>query len=224
MRTLRLTTALAFAIVLQAAPPAGAAPCAGFVDVDDQNPGQAAFCPSVEWIKNRGVTTGCAIASSYCPNDPVSRLAMAAFMNRLGNAQTPTTIRVDTAPGAVDLDANAVVCQTADLAIGGYPRQAVVDLTFSAQAPGDVDIAADLVKSTDGGANWTVLTAVGNRGWVPTDRWGTLANLATTDLAVSDNVRFGVRVTRASGAVDLSDSRCNLRVAIGSRTGTASPF
>ena len=87
-----------------------------------------------------------------------------------------------------------------------------------------MDIAADLVKSTDGGANWTVLTAVGNRGWIPTDRWGTLANLATTDLAVSDNVRFGVRVTRASGAVDLSDSRCNLRVAIGSRTGTASPF
>jgi hypothetical protein len=224
MRTLRLTTALAFAILLHAASPASAAPCVGFIDVDDQIPGQAAFCPSVEWIKNRGVTTGCAVANSYCPADPVSRLAMAAFMNRLGNALTATTMRVDTSPGAVDLDANAVVCQTADVVVGSYPRQAVLDLTFSAQAPGDVDIAADLVKSTDGGANWTVLTAVGNRGWVPTGRWGTLANLATTDLAVNDNVRFGVRVTRASGAVDLSDSRCNLRVAIGSRTGTASPF
>jgi hypothetical protein len=224
MRALRLPAALGFAFVVYATPPAEAAPCVGFVDVDDSVPAQAAFCPSVEWIKNRSVTTGCSIPNSYCPNDPVSRLAMAAFMNRLGNALTPTTIRVDTAPGAVDLDASAVVCQTADLAIGGYPRQAVVDLTFSAQAPGDVDVAADLVKSTDGGANWTVLTAVGNRGWIPTGRWGTLANLATTDLAVNDNVRFGVRVTRASGAVDLSDSRCNLRVAIGSRTGAISPF
>ena len=223
MRTLRLTTALAFAFALQAAPVVTAAPCVGFVDVDDQIPAQAAFCPSVEWIKNRGVTSGCT-ATEYCPASSVSRLAMAAFMNRLGNALTPTTLRVDTAPGAVDLDANAVVCQTTDVAIGGYPRQAVLDLTFSAQAPGDVDIAADLVKSTDGGANWAVLTAVGNRGWVPTGRWGTLANLATTDLSVNDNVRFGVRVTRAGGAVDLSDSRCNLRVAIGSRTGSVSPF
>jgi len=65
---------------------------------------------------------------------------------------------------------------------------------------------------------------VGNRGWVPVNRWGTVANLATTDLAVGDNVIFGVRVTRASGAADLSDSRCNLRVAIGSRTGAVPPL
>lgn len=127
-------------------------------------------------------------------------------------------------PGAIDLDAGAVVCQTPPQAIVNYPRQAIVDLTFAAQAPGDVDIAADLVKSIDGGANWTQLTTVANRGWIPNGRWGTLANLATTDLAVGDNVIFGVRATRASGAVDLSDSRCNLRVAIGSRTGAVTPF
>jgi hypothetical protein len=138
---------------------------------------------------------------------------------------TPALVRVDTTPGAIDLDANAVVCTTnPPLAVTNFPRQAVVDLTFAAQAPGDVDIAADLVKSTDGGANWTQLTTTGNRGWIPTNRWGTVANLATTNLSVGENVIFGVRVTRASGAADLSDSRCNLRVAIGSRTGGASPF
>lgn len=204
---------------LVAAPSVLAAPCAGFSDVVDTD----SFCPSVEWIKNRQVTLGCA-ATTYCPTNSVTRLAMAAFMNRLGNALTPMQVRVDTTPGAIDLDAHAVVCQSGDIAIAGFPRQAIVDLTFAGFAPGDVDIAADLVKSTDGGANWTPLTAVGNRGWIPTNRWGNVANLATTNLAVNDNVRFGVRVTRASGSVDLADSRCNLRVAIETRTGAASPF
>ena len=104
-----------------------ALPCAGFTDVDDT---RQRFCPNVEWLKNRAVTTGCTSATLYCPTDPVSRLAMAAFMNRLGTALTPAQLRVDAAPGAVDLDANVVVCQTTDLAIAGYPRKAFVDLTL----------------------------------------------------------------------------------------------
>jgi hypothetical protein len=217
MRMLKHATMI---LMLGTAPAAWAQQCAGFSDVLASD----TFCPNVEWIKNRQVTLGCGTGTTYCPFDPVIRLQMAAFMNRLGNALTPVQLRVDTSPGAIDLDAGAVVCQTPPQAIVNYPRQAIVDLTFSAQAPGDVDIAADLVKSIDGGANWTQLTTVASRGWIPNGRWGTLANLATTDLAVGDNVIFGVRATRASGAVDLSDSRCNLRVAIGSRTGAVTPF
>lgn len=217
MRTLRL----ALTVMMLGLAPTAWAQCAGFTDVS----ASSQFCPSVEWIKNRQVTLGCGTGTAYCPNDPVLRIAMAAFMNRLGNALTPVQVRVDTSPGAIDLDASIVVCQTPVQQIVNYPRQAIVDLTFSAQAPADVDIAADLVKTVDGGANWTPLTSVESRGWVPNGRWGTLANVATTNLAVSDNVIFGVRVTRAGGpTVDLSDSRCNLRVAIGSRTGAASPF
>ena len=63
-----------------------AAPCAGFTDVDDTS----AFCPNVEWMKNRGITLGCAV-NLYCPNDLVTRLAMAAFMNRLGESLFPST-------------------------------------------------------------------------------------------------------------------------------------
>jgi hypothetical protein len=72
---------------LAPAPDANAAPCAGFTDVDDTS----AFCPNVEWMKNRGITLGCA-PGLYCPSDPVSRLAMAAFMNRLGTYLPPTLV------------------------------------------------------------------------------------------------------------------------------------
>ena len=63
------------------------APCAGFTDVDSSS----AFCVNVAWMKNRGITLGCA-ADLYCPNDPVSRLAMAAFISRLDRTLPPTIV------------------------------------------------------------------------------------------------------------------------------------
>jgi hypothetical protein len=111
----KMTDKLAIAIVsgclaaLAGSPAAFAAPCSGFTDVDATSP----FCPSVEWLKNRNVTVGCT-ASAYCPDAAVSRLGMAAFMNRLGTALTPVALRYDGAPGAIDLDAGIVACQTAD--------------------------------------------------------------------------------------------------------------
>ena len=58
---------------------AEAAPCAGFTDVDAADP----FCDEVTWMKNRGITLGLT-ATTYGPNNPVSRLQMALFMYRLG--------------------------------------------------------------------------------------------------------------------------------------------
>jgi hypothetical protein len=220
---MRVIRRAACVVLLVFAPAASAVPCAGFTDVDTANPSFAPFCANVEWIKNRGVTQGCT-ATTYCPSEPVSRLAMAAFMNRLGDALTPVLVRLDTSPGAIDLDANAVVCQTTDFAVANFPRTAFVDVTFAGLGPGDVDVAADPVKSTNGGATWTTLTTTANRGFMPTNHWGTMAHVAATDLSVDEDVRFGVRVTRVSGSADLADSRCNLRVAIRSRTGAASPF
>ena len=66
---------------------AQALPCAGFTDVEDTSP----FCGNVTWLKNRGITLGCTSATLYCPNDFVSRLQMAAFMNRLGDSLFPLT-------------------------------------------------------------------------------------------------------------------------------------
>ncbi len=64
------------------APAASAAPCAGFADVDAASP----FCGSVTWLRNEGITVGCGDGSLYCPNDPVSRLAMAGFLKRMADA------------------------------------------------------------------------------------------------------------------------------------------
>ena len=66
---------------------AQALPCAGFTDVDDTSP----FCVNVTWLKNRGITLGCTSTTLFCPGDFVSRLQMAAFMNRLGDSLFPLT-------------------------------------------------------------------------------------------------------------------------------------
>jgi hypothetical protein len=223
----KLTLAIAAATAaLVTAPAAVAAPCAGFTDVDDTVV-SAESCRNVEWLKNRAVTLGCT-STLYCPNDSVSRLQMAAFMNRLGTALTPVQIRVDTAPGAVDLDINAVVCQTADFSVaaGTFPRRAYVDVSFNGSAPADVGLAADVVMTTNGGATWTNLNTVVNRGFVPANQWGGLSDIAYADLDVGQTAKWGVRMSRGgiAGATDLADSRCQLRALVYSRDGTVSPF
>jgi hypothetical protein len=212
---------LIFLLALPLAP-ALALPCAGFTDVDDTSP----FCPNVEWLRNRGVTLGCA-ANLYCPTAAVSRLAMAAFMNRLGTALTPAQYAVDVATGAVDLDGPAVVCQSADVTVAGYPRRALVDLAYAGHATAPVTFAADLVRTVDAGTTWTPIGTQSYPGTVAAGGgWVTVANLASLDLDVGQVVRFGVRVGRAgvAGVIDLDDGRCNLRVLVHSRDGTASPY
>lgn len=76
-------------LLLVAGAPTAGAQCAGFSDV----PTTSGFCANVAWIKNRNITQGCA-PGLYCPNDPVTRLQMAAFLNRLGDALLPTTCAV----------------------------------------------------------------------------------------------------------------------------------
>ena len=212
---------LAASMLTSASDALAAPPCAGFNDVDSSSQ----FCGNVEWIKNRGVTLGCT-ETTYCPLDAVNRLAMAAFMNRLGVALTPSHLVVDFAPGAIDLDAGVVVCQTSDFAVAGFPRRAYVDLSFSGNAPTDVGLAADVAMSTNGGASWSPLNASVNRGVVPANQWGLLSDLGFADLAVGASVRFGVRMSRGglAGAGNLADSRCALRVLLHSRNGTASPL
>jgi hypothetical protein len=226
MRSLRFARRFcrfaALVLLSAAAPPAAVgAPCAGFTDVDSTS----GFCVNVEWLKNRAITFGCT-GTTYCPNDPVGRLTMAAFMNRLGTALTPAQLSVDFAPGAVDLDANLVVCQTQDFVVTGFPRRAYADVSFSGNATADVGVGADLAMSTNGGASWTALNTAPNRGVLAANQWGLLADLGFADLAVGQSVRFGVRMGRGGlpGSANLAASRCALRVLLYSRTGSVSPL
>lgn len=218
-RAIALAALLALAALV--APRAEAVPCAGFTDVEDTSP----FCEAVEWMRNRAITLGCG-ANTYCPSDAVSRLAMAAFMKRLGDALTPVRLSVAEASGAVDLDAGIVACQTGDYAVSGFPRTAYADASFSAGAFANVSFAADLVVSTDSGASWSALHPTPNRGSVTGGFWSTLADIGVRELAVGDTVRFAIRLSRGggSGTTNLGDSSCQLRVLVHSRTGTATPF
>ena len=80
----RFSALLVSALLVIGMPAAAtAAPCAGFTDVDTDDPAKAPFCNSVEWMKNRAITLGCS-STLYCPDDYVTRLQMAAFIYRLG--------------------------------------------------------------------------------------------------------------------------------------------
>ncbi len=201
---------------------AAAAPCAGFGDVDTTN----AFCPNVEWLKNRKVTLGCT-TTQYCPDAAVSRLAMAAFMNRLGTALTPNQVRVEASPGAIDLDAQTVVCKSQPFVAADFPRRAYLDVSFSGLATVDIDLVSDIVMTTDGGISWNTLSPIANRGWTPANKWGGFSDIAYVDLDVGQITNWGIRVVRAGGTggtTDLSASRCVLRATIYSRDGTSSPY
>ena len=63
------------------------ASCVGLGDV----PSGASYCPSVQFLKNRAITLGCT-ATTYCPNDAVTRAQMALFMNRLATSLEPVFV------------------------------------------------------------------------------------------------------------------------------------
>lgn len=216
----RLRPAALALAALVAAPAAQAGPCAGFSDVDSAS----GFCPNVEWIRNRKVTLGCT-ATEYCPAASVTRLQMAAFMNRLGTALTPVVVVAEAQSAALTLDAAPVVCGTADQPIADFPRRALVDASLAGTGPSGVDVGARAVYSLNGGATWQPVHAVVPAAHVPGGQWGQVTDVAVLDLDVATSVRFGVQATRVgTGSGNLADSRCRVRASIGSRDGASSPL
>ena len=194
--------------------------CGTFTDVPLGN----AFCPNIEWMKNRNVTLGCT-ATLYCPTLTVRRDQMAAFMNRLGTAITPLLIAIEQLTGAVTLGNGTVVCQTADTPITGYPRRISVEAIFMGIAGTTTGFGADVVRSFDG-TTWVPLAGESGRGTMVANRWANARARGSYDLTVGQTVRFGLLLTRgdAAGTLALADSRCNLRAVISNRNGLASPF
>ncbi len=79
MRIVRSIVAGLFVLLNGSA--AWAANCAGFTDVATSNQ----FCAAVTYIKDHGITLGCT-GTTFCPDDYVTRLQMAAFLQRAGQA------------------------------------------------------------------------------------------------------------------------------------------
>ena len=238
----RFLYAGAFALAAAAASPAAvAAPCGGFTDVDDSNPGQAPFCANVEWLKNRSITLGCTSTTLYCPTDNVTRLSMAAFMNRLGTALTPVFLRKRTDNAGQNFSGVRTLCITDPVApsltgylVSGFPRTAIVTglLNPFTLDVGGMDLQAKLVFSTDDGATWQPSPA--NDGFAYGSLYATftppgdisLRPHTFFDLQVGQSYRFaiqGVRTT-AQGGGAVANAYCELHVQIISRNGASTPF
>ena len=201
--------------------PALAAPCAGFTDVNDTDP----FCPNVQWVKNRGITIGCSTNTVYCPSEIVTRLAMAVFMNRFGNAMTPVNVTSYNSNFSLDLDANPRVCTTIDYTYS-VPRTAHGVGVVGGGHPNGVTFQVEIVESNDGGTTWTPrsqphpVTAHAN------DRRTASALVPATAMQVGTTYRFALRVTRAPGSVlsDLENWQCQLHMRFENRVSLTPPY
>ena len=249
MQRKHLLCAGAIALAAAAASPAAlAAPCAGFVDVDDSS----AFCPNVEWVKNRSITLGCASPpnppNSYCPNDSVTRLQMAAFLNRAGTSLTPVFLRkrqTGAQLGALNYSATQTVCVSdphppslVGFDVNGYPRTAIVTGLLNAFTPdGPFDLEAQIVFSTNNGATWQPVPA--GDGFAYGSLYATspgsgvlfsppfdisLRPFTFIDLNVGFSYRFALQGTRTAGTGSIATSYCELHVQIVNRNGAASPL
>jgi hypothetical protein len=222
-KALRVLAAVAVAAL---AHPVAAAPCAGFVDVDDAS----TFCPSVEWMKNRAITLGCVGANVYCPTDPVNRLSMSAFLQRLGIALTPTTIgSIDVPPGAALTLANApTVCRTLNVFPSAtFPRLAHGKAIFSFVSSGETDVAVQLVETSDGGTTWTPVSPLQSVSAVDQARASLSVILPPRNLGLNLSYEYALRVTRVAGSATAgnpSSYSCRYRLLADNRNPGAPPF
>ena len=186
--------------------------CGEFDDVYQGNP----FCANVTWSRNRMVTEGC-MPNLYCPDRDVSRLAMAAFADRLGAALAPDVVTAEQTPGAIDPVTFIVVCTTSTYPTGTQPRRIVADGVLRAFSSADASIAIRLVASENGGVWYG--NALNGHGFTPAGRWSNHRALAHFDLPANRSVRFGLQVSRGflPPGPALSDSSCNLRIRIDNR-------
>ena len=191
-------------------------------------PTSAFYHNGVEWIFNRGITAGCG-GGLYCPSNNVTRGEMAVFMQKLGIALTPVLLRGSGGGRTLDPDALPIVCQTADYAVGAYPRQALFNPSVSVETAGAMAYFAAIRYSTNGGASWNYIIGVtgsaAGSGSGSGD-WGTVAYSGFMDLDPGTTYKFGIAVGRLSGigVADINDYSCLLTVQVLNRNGTTSPL
>jgi hypothetical protein len=211
--------------------PVGAEPCAGFADVDSTS----TFCPNVEWLKNRAITLGCD-AGLYCPSEPVSRLAMAAFMNRLGTALTPAELHKSVVYNQlIDLDqpgtggtTGPIVCLSDPYAIPatGFPRYASVDGTIAARFNASAESCVNLYYSSNAGTSWNPINDCNMVIGAPAANLGASATTIgqRVELEPGLTYRFALALERNEGSGDPILSVCSLRVTIYNRNGGTPPY
>jgi hypothetical protein len=222
MKKLLLVTSFAAASALAGA--ALAAPCAEFTDVDDTS----SFCVNVAWMKNRAITLGCTSTTLYCPADAVSRLAMAAFMNRLGNTLATTKLFSDANPGPVTIQNGAYgfVCLSTPHA-PTYEQSAIVHGSAWGLVNAPVTWTADLWYSIDGGASFAYMS-----NFIPSfnaTQAGMTSGSAFATMALTPGASYifaillRESVDAPAGTGNFTDVACHLMAEIGNRSTVAAP-
>jgi len=212
MRLRRLFTLTACVALVTVAPRLAAQDCAGFTDV----PAGDAFCPNVTWLKNRAITLGCS-ATLYCPMEAVSRLSMAAFMNRLGDIVSPGVYSTEASGASLATNGGQqVVCITAPVPGRTHDRMVNANAALSYNVTGLVDMGVRVVRSVNGGP----FTGIGV-GAAPHAEAGVRNHQHVTVPAVplvanpAESHRFGVAVSNATISVQsVAGWACHLTVVV----------
>ena len=189
--------------------------CAGFDDVDAASP----FCASVEWMKNRAVSLGCA-PFAFCPSVDVSRLGMAAFMDRLGAALGPTVVW--TTGQFLQLYQSGLACP-GHVPEAAYPRTVIVDAVVS--GVGSTAGVLDLVAARRRATTYAVEPAgavvrVSTDGVQPL----TVRLAGTVQVEADEGLEIGFTWSGDPTSITLGDARCVVRGLVFSRDATHSPF
>jgi len=200
------------------------------------------FCPSVEWVKNRKITTGCGDGSNYCPDSDVTRLAMAAFLERTGKALSSEVIKDHMAavaqaiPGEPPTFPNPLVlCDTGvDSTTVTYPRRALLNATMSGRADASaVAYRVFWVYSTDSGVTFQPIQEGGQNISSPRassgpNEWSGAALAYALDLPANLPLRVFVGVRRdniLTGTTgNFANVNCQMTVSIINANGTTPPL
>lgn len=232
MRITKLLRNFVLVAGLVASPSALAQFCVGFTDVSSSH----GNCGDIEWIKNRGITTGCG-GTLFCPTATVTRETMAAFLARAGKVLTPLDLPLasNTTNGHNLEPVTIIRCQTqaTDVPAATHPRRAYFNSKVNVFAPSaNVVAVADVMYSTNGGASWTAVTGTQvfhslRTGQTPADDVSmyVIGNL-NVDPGVS--IIFGIRIERYVPAGGTPGTTANIycenRVQITNRTSTVQPY
>jgi hypothetical protein len=212
MRKWLTTVGIAAGLFLSSAPVA-AQSCAGFTDVD----AGSSFCPNVTWLKNRGITLGCA-PGLYCPTDAVSRLAMAVFLNRTGDVATPKSFEsYGSASGGVSILGDGMRLMSGGAGqVVDYSRRVQVTGVCSVRVTDAAVVTLDIPISTDLGATWEGVNGI------KANATSAIASGLQANHTVSITVQgqrtippgatelYAVRVRAIGGPGDSNDVRCTM--------------
>ena len=179
-----------------------------FADVPTSSPHH----DDISTIARASVTGGCG-PGLYCPTQTVQRDQMASFIARALRATWPIT-RVGNGSGAIDPDANAIICQTANFTFPVSLRGFVyAHVALRQGTAGELGYKINLTFSGDGGANWTDSSDPFNSFATTYNNgaWSNATLMSAYNPGTGGTLRVGIRVTRDSGVADASDSRCRLQ-------------